>query len=119
MTKSLNPRDNNLGFKLTKMLQQNKVVFDFTQTNSQVEIAIMPASIAQRALRALAEQCSKASPHRIMQDHVNELQHLADNSLNYSAFIAKAQDFVTERQLMDNIQAENWSAYEVKEEEKA
>lgn len=95
------------------MNTNNKVVYDFTQTNSQLDVAIMPASIAQRALKALAEQCSKTSAHHIMQDHVNELQKLADDTQNYRAFIAKSQDFVQERQLMDNIQAENWGAYAV------
>lgn len=91
----------------------NNVVFDFTQTNSQVDVAIMPASIAQRALHALAEQCSRTSPHAIMNEHVKHLSKLAEDTQNYSAFIAASQDFVQERVLMDNIQKENWDAYAV------
>lgn len=97
------------------MNSNNKVVYDFTQTNSQQDIAVMPSSIAQRALKALAEQCSKTSVMDIMGEHVNELIQLAKNPETYEAFVGRSKVFVQERELMDNIQAGNWDAYKVEQ----
>lgn len=97
------------------MNPKNKVVLDFTQVNTQVDVAVMPASIAQRALKALAEQCSKTHYGVIMSDHIEDLKTCKADGDGYSAFIAKSQDFVQERVLMDNIQKENWDAYKVEE----
>lgn len=88
------------------------MVLDFTQTNNPIEIAVMPASIAKRALKALAEQCSFTSSNFIMQEHQEVLIEHRRNE-NYEGFIQASADFVQERSLMDNIKLENWDAYTV------
>ena len=88
---------------------------DFVQTNAPVEIATMRASIAKRALKALAKECSSVSAYTLMQEQINDLISCQDNE-NYKGFIESCDSFVQERELMDNIQSENWDAYKVEPE---
>jgi hypothetical protein len=90
-------------------METNKIVFDFTKKSPQ-NVAILPASLAQRMLKEYAKKLSKASASDIIEEHVNNLRQL--HSVNEA--VECSMEFVEERTLIANIVAEKWDAYEVK-----
>lgn len=100
------------------MNTNQNIVLDFTQNKSieeftgQQDLAIMPANLAKKALKALADRLSNASLSTIVGQHVDNL-----NSCNNMTEVIKTSiEFVQERDLIQNLVAENWNAYSIKEQ---
>jgi len=100
-------------------MNKNKVVLDFTQINSpEQDVAMMPANLAKKLLRDYSKQLVAASPYDIVEGLINDLKDcysLSNPKEVVTGAIQRASEFVQERQLINNIVAENWNAYEVVE----
>jgi len=98
-------------------MNKNKVVLDFTQINSpEQDVAMMPANLAKKLLKDYAEKLTRASGRDILNHHMAELEGILHSDGDVLAKgIQCSIEFVQERQLINNIVAENWNAYEVVE----
>lgn len=80
-------------------------------------LAIMPAELAKKLLKAYAKKLVSASPRDIISPIIDELKRIVNiddgntNRVN-EAVIACAQ-FIQERTLIDNCAKENWDAFAV------
>jgi hypothetical protein len=96
------------------------VVYDFTQNNSQ-PLAIMSATLAKRLLTIMSHRLVGASTSTIIDDFVEQLLQLQRleqaGDATIQDVINAALMFVEERNLIDNIVAENWNAYKVEQEQ--
>lgn len=97
----------------------NQVIkFDFTQGVEQVEVAVMPAHLAQKLLANYAESLSLASIDTIVGNFIDNLRDAKKDGLAHTINVAR--EWVDERTLIHNISTNNWDVYAVKpaEEEK-
>ena len=98
-------------------MKQNKVVLDFTQINSpEQEVAVMPANLAKKLLVEYATKLVSVSSSEIIDNHINNLKSIRHTGMQgdrLTNVIKCSTEFVQERQLINNIVAENWNAYEV------
>lgn len=76
------------------------------------ELAVMPAVMAQKLLRIYAERLSDTTGRRIIQQHIEKLAVFAEND-DLDSAIKESLAWVAERDLIQNIQHENWDAYSV------
>lgn len=100
-------------------MKNNKIVADYSLVEGQ-EIALMPANLAKKLLKMFADKLVNASASEIISQHMDDLRSVMRGASDYKLedAIALSQEFVNERTLVANIQAENWDAYLVKEEVK-
>lgn len=93
----------------------HNVVLDFTSIDTQgEEVAMMPAWLAKSLLQNLALQSS--SSRAIIGSHIDELREIMGVEGGIQKAIELSIQFVQMRQLVSNVQAQNWSAYEVAQE---
>jgi hypothetical protein len=98
-------------------MNKPNIVLDFTINKSvesltvNQELAIMPANLAKAALKSLAKDLSKTSQHEIVETHVAALRSCG--SMN--EVVNTSLEFIQERELIQNLAAENWDAYSVKQ----
>jgi hypothetical protein len=94
------------------MTAQKNITLDFTgvDTNGQ-EVAIMPAWLAKQLLQNLALQPS--SSRAIIGSHIDDLRECMSTEDAMQKAIELSIQFVQIRQLVSNVQAENWAAYTV------
>ena len=94
------------------MKKNEKVVLDFTQTNSP-EVAVMSAPLAKRLLRMLSYNLVGVSSAEIIYGFVEDIRK-CDNDLD--KVIAVTQAFTEERHIIKHVSEENWDAYKVEPE---
>lgn len=94
---------------------EKKLVLDFTQSSEVEEIAIMPASLAQRLLKDYANHLALATTKEIVGRFLDDVRNASGESLEFA--VATAKSWVQERELIDNIVNNNWDAYKVSQEE--
>jgi hypothetical protein len=98
--------------KNTNTPSQN-VILDFTSSLTNLtanqELAVMPAEIAKRALRALVSQLHSTSFRDVKNDIVHDLAQTTTMEELTSTMTA----FLQERELVDNVVSENWDAYRI------
>jgi len=72
-------------------------------------VAILPAELAKKLLKMMADKMRHASLSTIIEAHVTTLRAATD--VNEAVNISSA--FIQERTLIDNVVAGNWDAYTV------
>jgi len=99
----------------TVTAKPHNIVLDFTSVDTTgEEVAMMPAWLAKHLLQNLAMENTTAKV--IIGSHMDELRDClnADSSADaVRQAVEKSIQFVQTRQLIANIQAENWAAYTV------
>jgi hypothetical protein len=98
-------------------MKNANIVLDFTLNKSLEEmttgqpVAIMPEWLAIEALKSLAKDLSGASLYDIIEMQVEKLRSC--KNLNDTKIVSI--EYVQKRDLIDNLVAENWSAYKVEQ----
>ena len=94
-----------------------KITFDFTQ-GVEVEVAVMPANLAQKLLAKYAESLTLVPTEVIIGEFLDSIRRASKDGLAVAVEVARA--WADERALITNIAQGNWDAYVVKpmEEEK-
>lgn len=96
------------------MEKNQNIQFDFTQPQlGDRPLAVMDAELAKAALKAYAKSLEPVSKYDIMGDQLDALNNLK-NAGDYEGFVLVNLDFVLRRQLIDNVTAEKWDAYNLK-----
>jgi hypothetical protein len=99
---------------------QKNITLDFT-ANKAVEnltagqpLAIMPAELAKKLLMLYATELRKSTAYNIVSAHISNLRRIMDASNDVlSEAIVCSINWIQERDLIDNVVAENWDAYTV------
>lgn len=74
------------------------------------ELAVMPATMAQKLLRIYARELTGTTNRDIIVQHIKTLSTFAENN-DLDSAIKESLAWVAERDLIQNIQHENWEAY--------
>ena len=92
------------------------VTLDFTSvdTKSTGGVALMPSWLAKQLLINLA--LKPGSSKEIIGQHIDELRECFNVEGGVEKAVELSIQFVQTRQLISNVKAENWSAYEVAQE---
>jgi hypothetical protein len=94
------------------------ILFDFTQqsqVNATLEnqpVAVMPVELAQKLLRMYATKLSSSNNGDIIDKHIATLIDLRNNR-DLDGAIKASLLWIAERELIQNVQHENWDAYAV------
>ena len=103
--------------------QNQTVVLDFTLNKPQ-PTALMPASLAQKLLQDYASKLQSAHAEDILVPLIEELTDITYNTTDKPSSakrienaVTACQNFINERELITNIVAGNWSAYQLLTEE--
>jgi hypothetical protein len=97
-------------------MKQNKTVLDFTTIDSPAQdVAIMPANLAKKLLQDYATKLKRATSAEVIRPLISELEGSINTTHSFKTevdnAIAICINFVQERQLVENVLAENWGAY--------
>ena len=99
------------------------VVLDFTLNKPQ-PTALMPAALAQKLLQDYAQKLQSAHAEQIIGALIEELNVAAYSFNNQPSSaerveqaVTACQNFINERELITNVVAGNWGAYQVLTEE--
>jgi hypothetical protein len=86
-----------------------KIVLDFTNVETDQETAIMPAWLAKQLLIGLALE--PASARSIVGSHIDSLREVMGQEEAIQKAVELSIHFVQMRQLIKNVQSQNWDAY--------
>lgn len=103
--------------------QNQTVVLDFTLNKPQ-PTALMPASLAQKLLQDYASKLQSAHAEDILVPLIQELNDITYNNTDKPSSakrienaVTACQNFINERELITNVIAGNWGAYQLLTEE--
>jgi hypothetical protein len=101
---------NNKNMTTMQAVKPHNIVLDFTSVDTTgEEIALMPAWLAKSLLENLAFQSS--SSRAIIGSHIDELRECMSAEGGLQKAIESSIRFVQMRQLITNVQMQNWAAY--------
>lgn len=84
------------------------LVLDFTQ-RAEIEIAVMPASLAKKLLAKYAESLTLVPTEVIIGLFLDSVREASKDGL--AAAVNVVKEWVEERELIDNVAKGNWDAY--------
>ena len=88
-----------------------KITLDFTNVETDQEIAVMPSWLARNLLQNLALE--PASARAIIGSHIDALRDVMGVEGGMQKAVELSIQFVQIRQLIANVQAQNWAAYTI------
>lgn len=90
------------------------IVYNFSTNTQEIankqDLAVMPARLAIRLLQLLS--LTQTSFYTIQSDYIKLLRSASTEE----DLVNMSLDFINERELIANVKAEKWNAYQVKEE---
>lgn len=101
------------------MYNNANVTFDFTNHSAldnitaQQPVAVMPAGLAKKLLKMYARNMRSSTSMEIISRHIADLKECAEQS-DLQGAIEASLGWIVERELVENISAENWDAYAVR-----
>lgn len=96
---------------------EKNIVLDFSTSKSvgnviaHEPLAIMPSELARKLLRIYAESLGETSAYKIIERHIEKLEECKHGAGNITKALEVSLNWVRERELIQNIQNENWDAY--------